>query len=466
MFVGREKELTKLNELYQTEKFQFVVLYGRRRIGKTTLINEFIKNKSVLYFTGVEESEKDNLARFSRMIAHFVDPTSKVTPNFNSFDGALARIGELGREEQLVFVIDEYPYLAQSYPAISSLLQATIDKEYLHSKIFLILCGSSMSFMENQVLGYQSPLYGRRTAQMKLNPFTFNETSAYLPKMDNEERFSLHAITGGIPQYLSFMSENITLKENISRTFLSTDGPLFEEPNNLLKQELREPANYNSIIKAIATGSSKQNEIATKTGIKPTSLNKYLKNLMDLGIVEKVIPITEIDHPKPKRTLYRIADGMFRFWFTFLMNDIEIIERGQGELLWKKIKEHFPDFLGYSFEQLAIDYLWNHILDEQIVPTPFQRMGTWWGTDQLEKKEMEIDIVGFNHSQTTGFFGECKWRNEAVDKSVLETLIYRSESFPYLNKELYLFSKNGFTKECEKMASSVGCHLISFDEMC
>lgn len=467
MFVGRERELEKLEQLYAREQFQFAVVYGRRRVGKTTLINKFTEDKAenVIYFTGVEENEKDNLARFSKAVGLYLDANSEVISSFSSFEDVFQRIGELSKDKQLIVVIDEYPYLAQSYPAISSILQSYIDHQYLQSKLFLILCGSSMSFMENQVLGYKSPLYGRRTTQMKIQPFTFDETKMYLSGMDKETIFTLFAVTGGIPQYLRFMSKTKTLQENIVDAFLSPVAPLFEEPSNLLKQELREPANYNSIIHAIAQGSSKQNEIATKTGIPNTSITKYLTNLTDLGIVEKVVPITEIDRPRTRRTLYRITDDMFRFWYAFVGPNVDYIERGYEDQAWKLIEKGLPRFLGAAFEKLSLNYLWENMLNQKIVPVPFQRLGTWWGTDNQQRREVEIDLLGYSSDKQIGFFGECKWRNEFVSRDVLERLVHHSNLFPYLKKEYYLFAKKGFTPECHRLAAEVNAHLILFEDM-
>lgn len=322
-----------------------------------------------------------------------------------------------------------------------------------------------MSFMENQVLGYKSPLYGRRTTQMKILPFSFGETKTYLAGMDQEAIFILYAVTGGIPQYLRFMSTKKSVQANITEAFLSPVAPLFEEPANLLKQELREPANYNSVINAIAQGSSKQNEIATKTGIPNASITKYLVNLIDLGIVEKIVPITESDQPRTRRTLYRIADDMFRFWHAFIGQNIDYIERGYEELVWQEIAKGLPHFLGATFEKLSMEYLWDNILNKELVSTPFQRLGTWWGTDNNEKKEVEIDLLGYTSDKQLGFFGECKWRNEEVSREVLERLIYRSSLFPYIKKEYYLFSKSGFTAECQALAAEVKAHLIQFSDM-
>lgn len=464
-FVGRNKELSSLNKKYQTNEFQFAVIYGRRRIGKTALINEFLKDKRAIYFTAIEENKEDNLQRFSAAIRHFIDPETTDTSSFSSFEQAFQEIGELAKKERVILVIDEYPYLAQAYPAVSSMLQSYIDHEYSKTNMFLILCGSSMSFMEYQVLGYKSPLYGRRTVQYKLKPFTLSEAEELLPNYDKMQAFQINSIMGGIPKYLSLVSDKISVLDNIKETFLNSDSLLFEEPSNLLKQELRDPSTYNSIINAIAAGASKANEISTKAKVSSGALATYLKNLISLGIVSKKVPVTEMDKPKSKKTIYLISDGMFRFWYTFVSKNISLIEAGYADIVLKQVEQGLSDFLGPAFEQLCQQYLWNHMTDENIVPEYFRRLGYWWGNDKKQKKQVEMDIVGISIDNLAGFFGECKWRNEPISKSILETLIYRSSLFSYPKKYYYLFSKTGFTDECQKLAQSINCHLITFAEI-
>lgn len=463
MFVGREKELHSLNEHYQTDEFQCAIIYGRRRIGKTELISEFVKDKPTIFYTATQENAESNLTRMSNSLNQFENPNFDNGPVYQSFDSLLNRIASLAQNQQLVFVIDEYPYLAEAYPGFSSLLQAYIDKQFKNSKLFLILCGSSMSFMEKQVLGYQSPLYGRRTLQLKLEPFTFSEAQEMLTNYEKTAAFELYAISGGIPQYLSYFSRKRSVREAITDCFLQKDGRLFEEPNNLLKQELREPANYNSIIAAIANGASRLNDIAMKTKIANTSIRAYLNNLIELEIVERVVPATDIGKAKTKKAVYQIKDGMFRFWYRFVPKRLSLIERGMTEVAWHGIEAQLSDFLGPAFEKLSQDYLWNHY---DVEKTPFTALGNWWGTDNRTHRQVEIDVLAYSADDSSfGIFGECKWKNEPISRDILEKLIFNSNLFSYPVKYYYLFSKVGFTKECKLLAKKVGCKLVSFSEM-
>lgn len=462
MFIGRETELESLTEHYQSDQFECAIIYGRRRIGKTELISHFSKDRPSIFYTATQENAESNLIRMSNALNFFENSENHSGPVYQNFDQLLDRVAELSKKKRIIFVIDEYPYLAESYPGFSSLLQAHIDQQFKNTKLFLILCGSSMSFMEKQVLGYQSPLYGRRTLQLKLEPFSFNETQQMLPNVDKADAFALHAISGGIPQYLSYFANKRSVKEAIIDCFLKKDGRLFEEPNNLLKQELRELANYNSIISAIANGASRLNDIAMTTKIPATSIKSYLDNLSELEIIQRKVPITEINK-RSKKAIYQINDGMFRFWYRFVPARLTLIERGMTDIAWNGIESNLNHFLGPAFEKLAQDYLWNHYDVER---TPFTNLGNWWGADKRTREQVELDILGFSSDNPMfGVFGECKWRNEPISKDILEKLIFNSNLFNYPKKYYYLFSKVGLTDECQKLAKEIDCKLITFKEM-
>ena len=256
MFIGREKELKILNNQYNSDKFEFTVIYGRRRVGKTAIINEFIKDKDVIYFTGVESNAKQNLQNLSQSIMNS-EQGLPISSEFPTFQSALEFVFQKSIEKRIVLVIDEYPYVAKSSKSLASTLQLLIDRYKGKSKLFLILCGSSMSYMEDHVLAYKAPLYGRRTAQIKVQPFDFFEACKYFKNFSDTDKALAYGIVGGTPQYLLQLNDRISLKDNIKNIYLNPSSFLFEEPTNLLKQEVREPAIYNAIITAIATGASK-----------------------------------------------------------------------------------------------------------------------------------------------------------------------------------------------------------------
>ena len=460
MFIGRERELDALNKLYKSNKFEFAVIYGRRRVGKTALINEFIDKKKAIYFMGVESNAKQNLENFSKSIMEFSSGI-ETESSFLSFQAAFEYVFKLAENERIILAIDEYPYVARSSKSLASTLQLLIDKYKDTSKLMLILCGSSMSYMEDHVLAYKAPLYGRRTAQMKLLPFDFEETCRYFKNLSDEDKALIYGVVGGTPQYLLQMDDNLSVEENIKNTYLNPISFLYEEPTNLLKQEVREPAIYTAIITAIATGSSRMSEISSKVGEDTNVCATYIKNLINLGIVQKETPYGE---KASRKSVYSIEDNMFRFWYRFVLENNSIIARGAADLVYKRIEPHFSNYMGKVFEEICKQYLWKQLLSGNC-PVEFTSLGRWWGNDPEEKAQAEIDIMG-EQDKNTALFAECKWTNEKVDLGVLETLIKRGNLFSYKTKHYYLFSKSGFTKGCIDKAAEMGnVTLVTFYEI-
>lgn len=463
MFVGRERELKKLNDMYQSNQFEFAVLYGRRRVGKTTLIREFMKDKQGVYYMSVEGTKKENLNGMSKALL-LKGGLQKSTAEFRDYEDLLDYIDSIALSAQKVIIaIDEYPYLAASYPSISSMLQSHIDGCWKNSRIFLILCGSSMSFMEEQVLGYKSPLYGRRTAQFKIHPFTFFESRQMLINFSPEDQAILYGVTGGIPEYLSRINEKYSVDENMIQLFFEESGRLFEEPVNLMKQEMREPMTYHSIISAIASGASKLNEIATKTGLETSGCSNQLTSLIALGIVKREVPVT--DPVTSRKTLYCLQDSMFLFWYRFVRPNISSISRGVGEqVYYTLVLPQLNDFMGHVFEEICRQYLY---LPDVYSELPFSvgEVGRWWGNNSQKKRQEEIDLMSVFDKKA--LFGECKWKKEKTGLEILKTLQERGELFTYSEKYYYLFSKSGFDNEIISVARQcANVTLISFEQMC
>lgn len=449
MFIGREQELNTLNKLYRSDKFEFIVIYGRRRVGKTALISEFTKGKDTIFFTGVETNAKQNLDNFSRCIMEYNTGTI-VDSSFASFQSALEYAFQLAKTKRIVLVIDEYPYVARASKSLASTLQFLIDKNKGSSKLFLILCGSSMSYMEDYVLAYKAPLYGRRTAQLKINPFNFFEVCRYFTKFSDIDKALAYGIVGGTPQYLIQIDDSLSIEENIKNTHLNPSSSIFEEPINLLKQEVREPAIYNAIITAIATGCSKMNEISSKIDEDTSVCATYIRNLITLGIVKKEAPYGV---KTSRKTVYSIEDNMFRFWYRFVPENTSNISRGATDIAYERIASEIPSYMGSVFEEICRQYLWKLLLENKCAIN-FCDLGRWWGTNHKTRAQEEIDIMGTD--KNTALFAECKWTNEKVALGVLETLVERSNLFHYKQKYFYLFAKTGFTKGCMDKAAEMG----------
>lgn len=459
MFIGRHQELNTLHKLYNSGKFEFAVIYGRRRVGKTALISEFTKDKATIFFTGVETNAKQNLDNFSRCIMEYSTGIA-ADSSFASFQSALEYVFELAKSKRIVLVIDEYPYVARASKSLASTLQLLVDKNKDSSKLFLILCGSSMSYMEDHVLAYKAPLYGRRTAQLKINPFGFFEACHYFTRFSDTDKALAYGVVGGTPQYLTLIDDSRSIEENIKNTHLNPTSSIFEEPGNLLKQEVREPAIYNAVITAIATGCSKMNEISNKIDEDTSVCATYIKNLITLGIVKKESPYGE---KSSRKTIYSIEDNMFRFWYRFVPENTSIISRGATDLAYKRIAPELSSYMGGVFEEICKQYLWKLLLDGKCAVN-FSDLGRWWGTNPGTRAQEEIDIMGTD--KDSALFAECKWTNEKVDLGVLETLAERSNLFHYKQRHFYLFAKTGFTKGCMDKAAEMGnVTLVEYAEM-
>lgn len=454
MFVGRDRELESLEGLYASEAFQFAVVYGRRRVGKTKLLRQFTDGKKdVVFFTAREATLPENLDLLSLELAKATPGDQPASyPVFRTLTEAFEEVFRRAREKRLVFVIDEYPYLAKSDPGASSALQALIDANQDRSGLFLVLCGSSMSFMEHQVLGKQSPLYGRRTAQLRIDPFNLFDAAKMLPEASPEKAVELYAIAGGIPLYLAQLDGSRSVEWNVAERVLRQDAFLYEEPRSYLQQETRSPGVYNSIVTAIAAGHVRPSEIADVTRLASPAVSRYLDALIELKVVERVVPMVARNK---KQVVYRVCDNLFRFWFRFVPRYAGAIEAGMGAQVARRImKEEFPTFVGPAFEEVCRQWLMRQAAQGELDLLP-RGIGSWWGTDPRTRREEEIDIV-LEGADGELAFGECKWRNSPTDVDVLNQLVERSELLGGASRSYYLFSKAGFTEACRAKAASRG----------
>jgi len=461
VFYCREKELNDLNKRYNKGNFECAVIYGRRRVGKTSLINEFCKDKPTVFFSALSATAKENLEALSKSIYSFLRPESVNAPVYNSFDDAFSAITTLSEKHRLVFVVDEYPYLAKAEPSISSRLQHLIDRVWQNSSIFLILCGSSMSFMANQVLGYESPLYGRCTAQYKINALTYREVAVFNPALSSEQQAMVYGITGGIPHYINMLDADEDFDSAVIESIFNTSAYLFEEPENLLKQELREPAVYNSIIAAVAGGASRVNEISTKTSLDTAVCVKYLKTLIELNILKKESPVAE---KNSKKVIYSIGDNFFRFWYCFVQKNMSAVMSGQFPRIYEKaVKKHYHNYMGQIFEQMCKEYLLRYADN---LPVLISEAGQWWGSDPTEKKEVQIDIVCPTVEGNEYIIGSCKYKNEKTGIDELDLLKHYADVFGYGKKYYYyIFSKGGFSEGLKNAEKEGLVTLVSLDDL-
>ena len=453
MFIGRERELKSLNEVYSKAGFGMTIIYGRRRVGKSYLITEFIKDKKAIFYTATKVGAKRNLELFSKQVLDVLDPeySDATFPSIESVLDILTRkLSE--SDEKIIIVIDELPYWAEKDEALLSILQKYIDTKWLDKNFMLILCGSALSFMEKKVLSEKSPVFGRRDAQIKLEAFNYRDSALFVPDYSTEDKAICYGVTGGVAKYLSLFDPNKSLDDNIKRLFFNTDGYLFDETKNLLTQEFADVTLVNNVIEQVASGENALNIIASKVKEKDPTVLYSLEKLIDVGLVEKKKCITE--EKNKKKTQYVLKDHMFKFWYEFIPKAISIIEMGQGDLYYEKaVKPKLHEFMGSVFEEMCRYYTL-----EQGIQGAFgfflTETGTWWGVEQLHDAEgkwyqqaTDIDVVGISTIDKTAVIGECKFKNEKIDKGIYETLVGRARliSGKYNITKYLLFSLSGFT---------------------
>lgn len=464
MFIGRKRELGILQRRYASGDFEFVGIYGRRRVGKTALINEFVRDLPCGYCTAVEDDASVNLALLSQAVLELQNPGADRTlaPTYRDFGTALDAAFAAARNRRAILVIDEFPYLASSYPTFPSMLQAAIDRNREGSGLFLILCGSSLSFMKEQLLDQKSPLYGRRTAQLELRPFDFFEARAFFPNMDPAEVACIYGMVGGVPLYLRQFDAGRSLEENVDRAFLSPDSILFEEPANLLKQEVSKAAPYNAVLSAIAAGASQHNEIAGSSGMESAALDYYLKELRRLGLVEREEPVTGRGG---RKGVWTLTDNLFRFWYRFVRPRQTLVERGLAAGVGVRIVEDLPVYMGPVFETITRDWLWRQLAQGSL-PFDVTDIGRWWGNDPVARSQAEIDVVAVDEQATT-LVGECKWQGAPTGSDQLGKLDARARLAGAGSlTPRWVFSRSGFTDGCRDLAASMpSARLVTFDEM-
>lgn len=451
-FVDREKEIQFLNEEYDKGGSSLVILYGRRRVGKTALASKFMKDKNALYFLVTEESEMQNRNAFKDIVADFCDNELLNSAKIDSWEILFKTLCEKVQGEKLLLIIDEFQYLGKSNSAFPSVFQKIWDTMLKERNIMVILCGSLISMMENQTLNYTSPLYGRRTGQIKLKQIPFAYYHEFFQNKPRKELINYYAVTGGVPKYIELFYDKKDIYSAINKNILSKSSFLYDEPNFLLQREVSEVGSYFSVIKAIAAGNQKLSKIAGVLELKQTSLTKYLKTLIDLDILERKVPITEENPSKSKRGHYKIKDNFILFWFKFIYPNLSFIESGNSDLAMKKIKSNLIDrHISYVYEDVCIEEMWKLNAEDKWNFT-FDKVGRWWN------RNTEIDIAAYDSTGNDIIFGECKYWGGKVGINVLTSLEEKARLVEWKrnnrHEHFILFSINGFTDELVELAKT------------
>ncbi len=460
-FIDRESEMETLQNEYNRNGSSLVIMYGRRRVGKTTLISEFIKDKPALFFLASEESEAQNRNAFKDKAADFLESELLKNADIKNWEVIFKTIADTSFDSKPVIVIDEFQYIGKSNPAFPSIFQRIWEETLKDKPVMVILCGSLISMMKSQTLSYNSPLYGRRTAQIRLKQIPFRYYQEFFPGKNRRELIDMYSVTGGVPKYIELFSETDDIYKSIQRCVLNRSGYLYDEPHFLLQQEVTEIGSYFSIIKAIAAGNSKLSAISTVLEIKSTGLTKYLKTLIDLDILEREVPVTEENPEKSKKGLYRIKDNYIRFWFAFVYPNMSFIESGNSRIVMNKIRKGLiSGHTAFVYEDVCRERMWD-LNAEDCWPFHFSKIGRWWDGKN------EIDIAAIDPEEKNLILGECKFWQEPVGINIFRELEQKSGSVDWQKQNRHvwfvLFSSAGFTEELKELAAERD-DLLLFDE--
>ena len=451
MFIGREKELASLKEFYDKAGIGMTVIYGRRRIGKSTLIAEFVRDKKNIFYTATKVGKARNLELFSRQVTDLFMPGVE-NISFHTTEAVFDFIDKNIGNDKVVLVIDELPYWAERDEALLSIMQKYIDTVWNDKNLKIILCGSALSFMEKKVLSEKSPLFGRRDSQIRLEAFNYLDAAKFVPDYSCEDKAICYGITGGVARYLSMIDPSKSIDENIVRLFFRTDGYLYDETRNLLTQEFTDIAIVNNIIEQIASGENTLNTIAGKIGEKEPTVLYSLDKLINVGLIEKKKCIT--DEKNKKKTQYVLKDYMFKFWYEFIPKATSVIEMGQGEFYYQKaVKPVLHSFMGAVFEDMCRYYTLKQGITGEY-GCFLTSVGSWWGTENItdengniRAQSADIDVVAISEIDKKAVIGECKFKNEKIDKRIYETLTRRGKliAAKYKVSKYIFFSLSGYT---------------------
>ena len=438
-FFGRDLELGLLNDIHQRPGAQFLILYGRRRVGKTRLITQWSGgiDDLIFYWMASQTSAANQLRGFSQALFQFLNPGARIEPTFSytSWDAAFAEIARAAADKRLVVILDEFTYVMQADSEVPSLIQRAWDHQLKNSNVFLILTGSLAGIIQRTTLDYQAPLYGRATARLKLQPLSFGALADMLPQYTAEQRVAVYTITGGIPAYAVF----------------------------LLGEQLVEPGNYIAILEAIASGFHRLSDIATMAGIARTNISKYLGVLQELGYVERQVPATVRRPEKSRQGRYVITDAYLRFYFRFLKPYLAAIARGRTRQAVSLLHDHLLDFIGtHTFEELCREWV-SDVAEMDELPFLPERVGSFWS------RQAQVDVLAINWRTKNILLGECKWGQKPVGRDVIQALVNKTDKVLPGSASWQIhyafFARQEFTKAAQKLAAEHNALLITLPQI-
>ncbi len=459
--IGRIEELNQLKYLYNSDSFEYLVMYGRRRVGKTTLLQEFSKGANAIFYSAQAKNDALNLEEFSKMIQLHFD--GMFISAFKSWKDAFEYI-DVKADKRTVIIIDEFPFLAEENPSIKSILQHTIDHFWKNnSNIFLILCGSSVSFMETDVMGNKSPLHDRQTSSLEIVPFDYYDSSLFFESFSNEQKLISYGILGGVPRYLEAFDDKLSLEDNIADKIIKNGSYLHEEPLNMLKAELRETNVYNSILTAISNGKNKVSEIADFIHEDVNKVSKYLITLQSMRLVKKIVPCG--DSALSRKGIYVIEDNFYKFWFRYEFTNNSYYEMLGAHNASKEIMDDISNYMGDMFEKICVEYLIRRVKSGKMDFVPY-KIGKWWGNNPYIKAQDDVDILLVNKTGDKALFVECKFTNKKMPHSEYIDLVNAMQAFGDIeDKKMMFISKSGYDDSVVRHAKEDGAILLGIDDL-
>jgi uncharacterized protein len=453
-FIGREREMAILDRLWQSEQAELMILYGRRRVGKTRLITNWMQTSGVsaIYWVAAPTSSLDQLRSFSQALFHF--DTGQAAPDtftYANWQQAFSQLGRVAQQKRVAVALDELTYLFAVEPGIAGILQNAWDQNLRHTNLLLILSGSHIGMMERNLLSYQAPLYGRATSRILLSPLPFAATQRFFPNYRADERVAVYAMLGGVPAYWEQFRPKATLDANIREQFLGGVNLLHDEARLLLQDFVSDIYNYVAILRAIANGYRTPKEIASNAGLTDKHISMYLSILIETGFVERRVPVTSSETSRAGR--HYISDPFLRFYFRFLSRrQAQLTMEIQDQAL-EELKRHLVDFIGtYTWEELCQEWLLRSAGHHQVPFLPDQ-VGAIWN------KQAQVDVAGINSMEKTLILGECKWNRHAMDWDVLSGLVEKTDKVVPSEgkwKVYYLgFAREGWSEAARQYAGQI-----------
>ncbi len=459
--IGRKDEMERLESLYQSDKFEFMIMYGRRRVGKTTILQEFAGKHKSIFFSAQEKNDTLNRTDFSETVQRYFE--ADYMSAFPDWKTALDYVGRRADSERIVLIVDEFPFMAAANPSLKSILQHQIDHDWKNKNILLILCGSSVSFMVNEVMGYKSPLYGRITGSMEIAPFDYLESAEFFPDYSEEDKLIAYGILGGVPRYLNAFDPTASIRGNIEKELLTNGAFLYDEPQTLLRMELREPLVYNSILEAVSNGCNRIIDISNRIHEEKSKCSKYMLTLQSIRLLEKRVPCGE--PTESKKGIYEITDNYYRFWYRHIFTNQSYYGMLGIEKACEEIIQGLNDYMGPVFEQICRQYLVRLAKAGKLPFVPY-KIGKWWGTNPKLKQQDDVDVLAFDRSGTKAILCECKFRNRPMPMEEYEDLLDAAEAFPEVKEKYLIFiSKSGYTAAVKRRAQKEGARLLTLKDL-